>query len=136
MEAGKQKARIVPCSSCHACCREQWVLLDPGAGDIPELYDTVEVVDPKSGAPVKALAHKPNGDCLYLGSDGCTIHDHAPAMCRAFDCRLYYLGMMAQPRPIRKREIRDQFSAKEMFEIGRDMQRKHPVIEPDNTPKF
>lgn len=129
MEAGKQKAHIVPCGSCHACCREQWVFLDPAAGDIPELYDTVDVVDPKNGATVKALAHKPNGDCHYLGTDGCTIHDRAPATCQAFDCRLYYLGMMAKPRLIRKREIRDQFSAKELFEIGRDMQRKYPVNE-------
>jgi len=33
------------------------------------------------------LAHTPDGDCVYLGEAGCTIHDHAPALCRAADCR-------------------------------------------------
>jgi Fe-S-cluster containining protein len=127
MAAEGQEVRIVPCGSCTACCRTQWVFLDPDSGDVPALYDTVDVIDPKSGAPVKALAHKPSGECVYLGSTGCTIHDRAPAMCRAFDCRAYYLAMMSKPRTVRKREIRDQYSAKELFEIGRDLQRKHPV---------
>nr|WP_291577377.1 alpha/beta fold hydrolase [Bradyrhizobium sp.] len=29
---------------------------------------------------------------LVLGRDGCTIHDRAPAICRAFDCRNLYLS--------------------------------------------
>jgi uncharacterized protein len=105
------------------------VFLDPGAGDIAELYDTVEVIHPKTGATVAALAHKPNGGaCVYLGSNGCTIHERAPATCRAFDCRVYYMHMKAAPRTARKRELRDQYSAKEMFEAGRELQRKYPHI--------
>ncbi len=33
------------------------------------------------------IAHKANGECVYLGDKGCTIHDGAPALCRAADCR-------------------------------------------------
>lgn len=33
------------------------------------------------------IAHKPNGDCVYLAGNGCTIHGRAPALCRAADCR-------------------------------------------------
>ncbi len=33
------------------------------------------------------LAHKPNGECVYLDKDGCSIHDHAPSLCRIADCR-------------------------------------------------
>ena len=33
------------------------------------------------------LAHKPNGECLYLDGGGCGIHDRAPSMCRSADCR-------------------------------------------------
>jgi len=33
------------------------------------------------------IAHLPNGDCVYLGDNGCTIHGRAPALCRAADCR-------------------------------------------------
>ena len=33
------------------------------------------------------LAHKPNGECIYLESDRCGIHDRAPVLCRSADCR-------------------------------------------------
>lgn len=65
-------------------------MLSSEAGDVVELYDTEEVFDPTRNRPGKALAHKPNGDCVYLGTRGCTIHSWRPSLCRAFDCRLYY----------------------------------------------
>jgi Fe-S-cluster containining protein len=109
-----------------------WVFLDPEAGDVVELYDTVDVVHPKTKAVVKALAHKPDGGgCIYLGPNGCTIHDRAPSLCRAFDCRVYYRTMKAAPRAVRKRELRDQYSAKNLFEAGRDLERKYPADESD-----
>jgi hypothetical protein len=33
------------------------------------------------------IAHKPNGDCIYLDEKCCSIHDHAPSLCRSADCR-------------------------------------------------
>jgi hypothetical protein len=33
------------------------------------------------------IAHKPNGDCIYLDEQGCSIHDRAPSLCRSADCR-------------------------------------------------
>jgi Fe-S-cluster containining protein len=33
------------------------------------------------------LAHQSNGDCIYLESGRCSIHDHAPSLCRSADCR-------------------------------------------------
>lgn len=33
------------------------------------------------------LANKPNGECIYLTENGCSIHDNAPSMCRVADCR-------------------------------------------------
>lgn len=33
------------------------------------------------------LAHKQNGECIYLEPTGCTIHDHAPSLCQSADCR-------------------------------------------------
>lgn len=32
------------------------------------------------------LAHKEDGACVYLGENGCTIHDRAPVICRQFSC--------------------------------------------------
>jgi hypothetical protein len=33
------------------------------------------------------IAHKPNGECIYLDERGCSIHERAPSMCRTADCR-------------------------------------------------
>jgi Fe-S-cluster containining protein len=33
------------------------------------------------------LAHAKNGNCIYLGENGCTIHDTKPQMCKEMDCR-------------------------------------------------
>jgi len=33
------------------------------------------------------LAHKPNGECIYLENSGCSIHERAPSLCRSADCR-------------------------------------------------
>ena len=130
----KSQAGVVPCGTCHACCRRQWVVINPQAGDVPELYDTVEIVDPATGAPARALAHQPNGDCVYLGPTGCTIHARVPAMCRNFDCRVYYAQTMEKPRTVRKNLLRNQYSAREIFEIGRDMQDKYPLELPGHPP--
>jgi len=37
------------------------------------------------GVPI--LKHKENGECFYLGKDGCTIHHWKPQKCREMDCR-------------------------------------------------
>lgn len=33
------------------------------------------------------LAHKPNGECVYVEEGGCSIHERAPSLCRSADCR-------------------------------------------------
>lgn len=53
-------------------------------GDDATLYQTEPHVRFKG---VLMLAHKPNGECFYLGPSGCTIHDRAPTQCRTMDCR-------------------------------------------------
>ena len=78
--------RNVPCAGCTACCQEDLILLHPEMGDNAEEYQTISVT--LNGREEKqALAHKKNGNCIYLGEKGCTIHDRAPAVCREFDCR-------------------------------------------------
>jgi len=119
--------RAVPCGACSFCCRKEWVLLSPEAGDVVELYETEAVFDPSRKRPGKALAHKPNGDCFYLGPGGCTIHSWRPSLCRSFDCRLYYLQELAKPRRERRREQETRFKAKELFEIGRALNAQFPV---------
>jgi hypothetical protein len=57
--------------------------LHPALGDDPRDYD-YKVVE---GGII--LQSKPDGSCIYVGDKGCTIWDRRPAICRAFDCRVY-----------------------------------------------
>jgi hypothetical protein len=78
----KKTARYVPCNGCTLCCEGDAVRLEPE--DNPEEYLT----EPHPYiADALMIAHKPNGECIYLENDGCSIHDRAPSLCRAADCR-------------------------------------------------
>lgn len=73
----------VACDGCTLCCKGDAVRLLPG--DDIESYQTEQHPRVKSA---RMLAHKENGDCLYLGDGGCTIYDRRPQMCRSMDCRV------------------------------------------------
>ena len=81
METRKQFVNV-PCDGCTLCCQGDAVrLLEE---DDPKSYLT----EPHPSIPgALMIAHKPNRDCIYLTDNGCSIHDHAPALCRAGDCR-------------------------------------------------
>lgn len=73
----------VPCNGCTLCCQ---------GGDLLRLLPTDDATKYKTEPhPLKPgalmLAHKPNGDCWYLGERGCTIHGDTPLLCRRMDCR-------------------------------------------------
>lgn len=87
----KHQRAQVPCNGCRLCCQGDSIVLHPELGDIPEKYQTEPF--PAYGPKGLMLAHKPNGECIYLGESGCTIHDRAPAICREFDCRRFAEGM-------------------------------------------
>lgn len=92
----------VPCNGCVACCKKEVVVLFPEKGDDVSQYDHVEIE--VEGVGIRhALRHKNNGDCVYLGESGCTIHDRLPSVCKAFDCRMYLLSMYREER---RRHIR------------------------------
>lgn len=75
--------RNVPCNGCTICCQGyDAIRLLPG--DDPTQYET----EPHDRFPGHLmLAHKENGDCVYLGSGGCSIHDRKPKICQEMDCR-------------------------------------------------
>jgi Fe-S-cluster containining protein len=64
------------------------------------------------------LNRKDNGECIYLGADGCTIHDRAPWVCRTFDCRELY---KASDRVGRRIAIKRGDMTKEIFDRGREL---------------
>lgn len=69
------------CGGCRTCCLGDTIVLQP-EDDISK-YKTVEVNGEYH------LAKGIDGNCIYLSSKGCTIHDYSPVMCKAFDCRKY-----------------------------------------------
>lgn len=83
----------MPCDGCTACCRGRAIRpLYPERGDVVQHYSH-QYVD---GIP--ALAWNKDGDCIYVGSEGCTIHARRPALCRGYDCRVAYLAVTRRQR--------------------------------------
>jgi hypothetical protein len=72
----------VPCNGCTLCCHNDAVRILPH--EDASKWQT-EPHDYMHGA--RMLAHKPNGDCVYLGEHGCTIQHDKPQQCREMDCR-------------------------------------------------
>jgi len=67
------------------CCRGDAVRLLPG--DDAATYITEPHPHIRDAL---MLAHKANGDCIYLTEAGCGIHERSPIMCREMDCRNVY----------------------------------------------
>ena len=63
-----------------------------------------------------ALKHKENGDCIYLGDEGCSIWNNAPAVCKAFDCRELFKATTPKQR---KRFVSEGLFSKEVMEAGK-----------------
>ena len=74
--------REVPCNGCTLCCQQDAIRLLPE--DNPAEYQTVP--HPHIAGALM-LAHKQNGECIYLNEYGCSIHRKAPSLCRGADCR-------------------------------------------------
>jgi hypothetical protein len=92
------------------------VFLREELGDKPELYDTMLISHPVFRTTMHALKHKENGDCIYLGDNGCTIWDRAPAVCQMFDCRTLY---MATTRKQRKKFVKQGLFSHEVMKAGK-----------------
>ncbi len=87
---------MIKCGTCKKCC--QWG--DEGH-KIGAVLRTREALAGKHKfhrvGGVCRLDAKRNGDCTYLGEDGCTIHDAKPHSCTLFDCRELYLATNKNP---------------------------------------
>ena len=102
----------VPCNGCVLCCVRQRVpLID---GDDPADY--AHHAETFGDVTLNVLDHKPDGSCVYLGPDGCTIHGRAPKVCREFDCRGAYL---MHDRHERRRRVRLKLADPRVYEAGR-----------------
>lgn len=88
----------VPCNGCQACCKNQRIILT--AADDPSQYITIPTKRGNQGKLQLMLAHKANGDCIYLDEGGCSIHDRAPQVCKSFDCRAWFRSFTESDREL------------------------------------
>lgn len=72
--------KLPKCGDCCACCIKEDIYMIPGRGDDPSKYQTVESPEGTK------LAHKLNGECIYLIDNKCSIYEDRPSVCRRFDC--------------------------------------------------
>lgn len=80
--ASKIKTTFVPCNGCTLCCQGDAIRLTEEDNPSDYLTETHPYI-----AGALMLAHKQNGDCIYLDEKGCSIHERAPSLCRSADCR-------------------------------------------------
>lgn len=92
MEHAESMSQLA-CNGCGACCKGDLICLKPHLGDDPAIYQTVTL---PSGEII--LAHAPNGDCIYLGPNGCDNYENRPFVCRQFDCRKFYALLSKKER--------------------------------------
>jgi hypothetical protein len=110
----------VPCDGCTACCRHhELIALHPDKGDIPALYLTERVTNPLTGQTVLAIQRNADGSCVYVGPQGCTIHDRAPVICRRFDCGLFWASL---PRHARKQLVAADGAHADVMAAGKRVQ--------------
>lgn len=108
----------VPCNGCTLCCRHDVILLYEEEGDDVSSYETEDFTVPFDGKDRPILKHTPDGGCFYLGEKGCTIYERRPAICRAFDCRKWFLK---HTRTERRIMLRAGLADKAIFDRGRDL---------------
>lgn len=93
--------------------------LRPEMGDVAADYQTaLWYRDGIGEKAVLILDRLPNGDCFYLGPDGCTIHERAPYECRKFDCRQSFKN---SDRAGRKIAAKRGIMSKAIFDRGREL---------------
>jgi Fe-S-cluster containining protein len=85
----------VPCNGCTACCSGP-IVLHAAFGDDVASYRT-KFVD---GAGY-VLEQREDGSCIYRQGNGCAVWERRPAICRAFDCRVYARSAWAKIDPLR-----------------------------------
>lgn len=78
------------------------------------------------------LKHRKNGDCIYLGRDGCTIRERRPHLCRIFDCRGHYLS---KTRAERQELSTGSPLARTIFNAGRTRLKTLDLLEIAKVPK-
>jgi Fe-S-cluster containining protein len=70
----------IDCGNCRKCCKGHQLIA------LVEEDNRAEYQCHEFAPGQWAVDRTEDGDCVYLGPQGCTIWGKHPAVCRAFDC--------------------------------------------------
>jgi Fe-S-cluster containining protein len=81
----------VPCGGCTACCTSsQFVHIEPDEADTLA-HIPAGLLFPAPGKPAGhvLLGYDERGHCPMLRDGRCSVYEHRPRTCRAYDCRVF-----------------------------------------------
>jgi Fe-S-cluster containining protein len=86
-----ERGADVPCNGCTACCRSsQFVHIEPDEADtLAHIPPELLFQTPKRPPGHVLMGYDEQGHCPMLVDDRCSIYEHRPRTCRAYDCRVF-----------------------------------------------
>ena len=99
----------VPCGDCNGCCKSFYFIhITPKDTDALEVIPQELLVDAPGLPPGHfVMGYNDQGHCPMLRDDRCTIYEHRPQTCRAYDCRIFAASDM-QPGETDKALVRER----------------------------
>ncbi len=102
----------VPCGGCTACCTSsQFVTIEPDEVDtLAHIPAVLLFPAPRRPPGHVVLGYDERGHCPMLADGGCSIYEHRPRACRAYDCRVFTAAGVVPDKPaIAERVVRWRF---------------------------
>ena len=87
----KKNGVDVPCGDCTACCRSSYFIhIRPEESEtLARIPDELLFTAPGLPKGNLLMGYDENGHCPMLIENKCSIYDHRPLTCRAYDCRIF-----------------------------------------------
>lgn len=113
-----ERSAEVPCGTCTACCTSsQFVLIEEDETDaLAHIPAPLRFPAPRRPGSF-VLGYDENGRCPMLANEACSIYEHRPRTCRAYDCRVFAAAGLA-----------DDVDGKAMISTAAQAWRFDPVV--------
>jgi uncharacterized protein len=98
----------VPCGECTACCTSSYFIHIGPAETRTLTAIPAELLFPAPGRPkgTVLMGYDEHGRCPMLRDGRCSIYEHRPLTCRAYDCRVFSAAGIAADRALITRRTR------------------------------
>jgi hypothetical protein len=98
--AGERDANV-PCDGCTACCTAgQFIPIEPDERDtLDHIPSALLFPAPRRPRGHVVLGHDERGHCPLFIDGRCSIYEHRPRACRAYDCRVFAAAGLRPDEP-------------------------------------